>query len=144
VEWIKASLVKQDSHPSLFGDDPVVKTTIRKSFFRRLAEAKGSPAIDHEDVIIVRKPAGGDGVVACVVSSPPYEGSFNGNQSIPEDTADAMRRRGATEEAIAKACTPGSHTQGLGYGHSPGQLGSMKPGSIEDAIDEKKCKDFPD
>jgi hypothetical protein len=37
--------------------EPVVKTTSRKSFFRRLAEAKGSPAIDHEDVIIVRKPS---------------------------------------------------------------------------------------
>ena len=28
----------------------------RKSFFRRLAEKKGSPRIDHEDVIIMRKP----------------------------------------------------------------------------------------
>jgi SAM-dependent methyltransferase len=36
VEWIKASLVKQQSHPSLFGDEPIVKTTARQSFFRRL------------------------------------------------------------------------------------------------------------
>ena len=28
----------------------------RKSFFRRLAEKKGSPRIDHEDIIIMRKP----------------------------------------------------------------------------------------
>jgi hypothetical protein len=55
VEWIKASLVKRSEQPGLFGE-AVVKTKSRKSFFRRLAEAKGSPAIDHEDVIIVRKP----------------------------------------------------------------------------------------
>jgi hypothetical protein len=55
VEWIKASLVKRDEQPGLFGE-AVVKTKSRKSFFRRLAEAKGSPAIDHEDVLIVRKP----------------------------------------------------------------------------------------
>lgn len=30
-------------------------TTERKSFFRRLAEKKGSPAIDWEDVICVVK-----------------------------------------------------------------------------------------
>jgi hypothetical protein len=54
VEWIKASLVKRNEQPGLFGE-PVAKTKSRKSFFRRLAEAKGSPAIDHEDVLIVRK-----------------------------------------------------------------------------------------
>jgi len=55
VEWIHASLVKTESHPDLFGGDDIVKTTERKSFFRRLAEKKGSPAIDHEDVLILRK-----------------------------------------------------------------------------------------
>ena len=55
VEWIRASLIKEDRHPGLFGED-VVKTTKRASFFRRLAEAKGSPAIDWESVIITRKP----------------------------------------------------------------------------------------
>ena len=33
-----------------------VKTTSRKSFFRRLAESKGSPKIDFEEVIIAQKP----------------------------------------------------------------------------------------
>jgi hypothetical protein len=73
VEWIHASLVKEDRHPGLFGED-VVKRTERKSFFRRLAEKKGSPAIDHEDVLVVRKVATGaksDGVADAVVSSPP-------------------------------------------------------------------------
>ena len=38
----------------MFGDDTVVSTA-RKSFFRRLAEAKGSPAIDWEDVLCMVK-----------------------------------------------------------------------------------------
>lgn len=54
VEWVKASLVKEERQPSLFGGDEV-RTKERKGFFRRLAEAKGSPAIDEEDVIVMRK-----------------------------------------------------------------------------------------
>ena len=30
-------------------------TTARKSFFRRLAESKGSPAINYEDVLCLEK-----------------------------------------------------------------------------------------
>jgi hypothetical protein len=55
VERVRAMLVKEDSHPGLF-DGPVVKKTSRKSFFRRLCEAKGSPAIDFEEVLFCRKP----------------------------------------------------------------------------------------
>jgi hypothetical protein len=55
VERVRAMLVKEDSHPGLF-DGPVVKKTERKSFFRRLAEKKGSPAIDFEEVLFLRKP----------------------------------------------------------------------------------------
>lgn len=51
IERIQAMLVSETRHPDLFnGED--VKTKSRKSFFRRLAESKGSPAIDHEDVLI--------------------------------------------------------------------------------------------
>ncbi len=46
----KAMLVKETKYESLFGHE-IVKKTERKSFFRRLAEAKGSPKIDWEDVI---------------------------------------------------------------------------------------------
>jgi hypothetical protein len=53
VEWIQASLVKEERHPSLFGGEEV-RTVERKSFFRRLCESKGSPRIDHEDVLIMR------------------------------------------------------------------------------------------
>lgn len=54
TKWVRASLVKEDRHPGMFGED-VVKTTERKSFFRRLAEKKGSPRIDHEDVLFFLK-----------------------------------------------------------------------------------------
>lgn len=47
---VRSSLVKVDSHPGLFGGN-VERKRERKSFFRRLAERHGSPAIDHEDVI---------------------------------------------------------------------------------------------
>ena len=56
VERIRAMLVKETRHPGLFGED-VVTVKERKSFFRRLAESKGSPRIDHEEVIVVRKQA---------------------------------------------------------------------------------------
>jgi DNA modification methylase len=55
VAHVHAMLVKSESHPGLFGEE-IVKTKARKSFFRRLAEAKGSPEINWEDVLIVRKP----------------------------------------------------------------------------------------
>ncbi len=51
-----ASLVTETREPGLFGEEHVTRRE-RKSFFRRLAEAKGSPRIDHEDVICVRRPA---------------------------------------------------------------------------------------
>ena len=54
VERIKAMLVKEETQPGLFGE--IRKRTERKSFFRRLAEKKGSPRIDWEEVLIVRKP----------------------------------------------------------------------------------------
>ena len=54
---VKASLVKETRLPGLFGK-PVVHRKERKSFFRRLAESKGSPPIDWEEVIWARKPRG--------------------------------------------------------------------------------------
>ena len=58
IEEIHASLVKEDSHPGLFGE-PVVKRTERKGFFRRLHQKKYPHlAIDWEVVLVVRKPDG--------------------------------------------------------------------------------------
>lgn len=50
---IHAMLVKEQTHAGLFHDH--VERRERKSFFRRLAEKKGSPRIDYEEVIVVRK-----------------------------------------------------------------------------------------
>jgi hypothetical protein len=55
LERIRAWLVEETIHAGLFGD--VREKKERKSFFRRLAESKGSPPIDWEEVICVRKPA---------------------------------------------------------------------------------------
>ena len=54
-ERTRAWVVQETREPSLFGGE-VVKTKSRKSFFRRLAESKGSPPIDWEEVIWCRKP----------------------------------------------------------------------------------------
>ena len=54
VEYrIRAMLVKDLGTHDLFTGK--TKTVQRKSFFRRLQEAKGSPRIDWEEVIVVRK-----------------------------------------------------------------------------------------
>lgn len=52
---VHAMLVKETREPDLFGGDDHVTTTERKSFFRRLAEKKGSPRIDFEEVIFAVK-----------------------------------------------------------------------------------------
>jgi len=54
IERIKAMLTEETIQGNLFGSD-IVKTKSRKSFFRRLAENRGSPKIDWEEVLIVRK-----------------------------------------------------------------------------------------
>jgi hypothetical protein len=55
----------------LFGE-ATTYTTERKSFFRRLAEKKGSPRIDYEVVLCMVKPAGDGAGLTCCVTSPPY------------------------------------------------------------------------
>jgi hypothetical protein len=56
-----------------------------------------------------------------LISSPPYEASFSGNQESTESVAESMRRRGCSEKSISKAT---AHTGNLGYGSTDGQLGS--------------------
>ena len=53
-ERVRAMLVKETRHPDLFGGEDHVETKSRKSFFRRLCEKRGSPAIDWEEVIWCR------------------------------------------------------------------------------------------
>ena len=54
VLWVDAMLVAAESQPGLLDATPEYRKE-RKSFFRRLAEAKGSPRIDAEIVLVVRK-----------------------------------------------------------------------------------------
>lgn len=53
-ERCRCWLVKETREPSLFGGEHVT-TTERKSFFRRLAEKKGSPRIDWEETLWTRR-----------------------------------------------------------------------------------------
>lgn len=55
VERVHAMLVKETTHADLF-EGETVTTKSRKSFFRRLTESKGSPAIDFEEVLFMQKP----------------------------------------------------------------------------------------
>ncbi len=56
IERVHAMLVKETVENTLF-DGPVTQRREKKSFFRRLAERRGSPRIDFEEVLWVRKPA---------------------------------------------------------------------------------------
>jgi hypothetical protein len=49
-----ALLTKEETEQDLFHGETTKKTE-RKSFFRRLAEKKGSPRIDWEEVLWCRK-----------------------------------------------------------------------------------------
>jgi hypothetical protein len=51
------AMLVQENEPqhSLLGDGPKSRRTEKKSFFRRLAEKKGSPAIDWEDVLCLER-----------------------------------------------------------------------------------------
>ena len=51
----QAMLVKSYGKQTCLNGDCEEITVERKSFFRRLAESKGSPRIDHEDVICLKK-----------------------------------------------------------------------------------------
>ncbi len=55
VERIHAMLVSETRGTDLF-EGKTTKRKERKSFFRRLAEKKGSPRIDFEEVLALRKP----------------------------------------------------------------------------------------
>lgn len=58
-ERVRASLVKEIQQPiNMFTNESTPKVVQRKSFFRRLAENKGSPRIDWEEVIWAVKPKG--------------------------------------------------------------------------------------
>lgn len=55
VTEIHAMLVKETMHTDLFGEEITTKKE-KKSFFRRIAERKGSPEINFEVVYIMKRP----------------------------------------------------------------------------------------
>lgn len=55
MERVAAMLVHESSHEDMFVGT-VTTSKSRKSFWRRLSEGKGSPKIDYEEVLFVRKP----------------------------------------------------------------------------------------
>ena len=55
LELIRAWLIEDRGSQFQLNGDLVHKRVERKSFFRRLAEKKGSPRIDYEVVLITRK-----------------------------------------------------------------------------------------
>jgi 16S rRNA G966 N2-methylase RsmD len=57
VHWHKAMLVETHTEQGLFGEPVTMYTRSKKSFFRRLAENRGSPRVDWEDVVCLRKRA---------------------------------------------------------------------------------------
>lgn len=89
--------------------------TESKSFFRRLAEKKGSPRIDWETVLCMVKAEGGGQNAeghALAVSSPPYAEARIGQESGQE------------------SCGRGDQ-----YGGSNGQLGAMKDSGFETSLE---------
>lgn len=55
VERVHAMLTSETVHDDMF-EGTTKSTRSRKSFFRRLAEKKGSPPIDFEEVLFARRP----------------------------------------------------------------------------------------
>lgn len=110
----------------MFSGQAVTKRTERKSFFRRLAESKGSPRIDYEEVIWVQKPGGAadrsQGVTietTGAITSPPYSES---NQDYKEGW-----------KYIQNPDHP-SFNQAADYGASEGQIGALKEGDFSQVI----------
>src|SRR3990167_2828087 len=56
VVWISTSLISEGTQGSMVEEVPEYQKA-RKSFFRRLAEKKGSPRIDEEVVLVVKRRA---------------------------------------------------------------------------------------
>ena len=125
TRWCKASLMAEERTADLFGGE-TVKRTKRVSFFKRLAEAKGSPPIDEEDVLWFVK-QGGDWQVEAVVGSPPF----------------CECGTGANKEAHNRQVITGktaTHRMGTIIGKtdyadsSPGQLGAMPEGKCDAVV----------
>jgi len=122
----------------LFQEEDTRHQVKRVSFFRRLAERKGSPVIDHETVLCMVKPGEAEGGgVACVLSSPPYQQSDNrGDRSSQERFRAQLVRDGKAHGTLGAL-------MGHDYGSTPGQLGAMPPGSVDVVISSPPYAESP-
>ena len=124
VEEIHASLVEDHGmQEDLFKGAQRVQTE-RKSFFRRLAERKGSPRIDYETVLIMQ--TAGDSGGVCVVGSPPYGDAVNVHGEGPGMAGNARQRVAIAAGSPTERAATSAH---VGYGTTPGNLGNMPVGS---------------
>jgi DNA modification methylase len=101
----------------------------RKSFFRRLAESKGSPPIDWEDIICMEKPENykNDAGIDLVVSSPPFTTQFPAHDK--QENYKGFEKIGSVKN------------QQTGYRYADnteGNLASMKEGDIDLVLTNKK------
>lgn len=123
----RAMLVKHNGTSLTLEGEKIEHKTEYISFFRRLAQKNGSPRIDWEDVTCMVKPGGEGGGWDGAISSPPYIDSINsfGNGidlSKAINPADRRERHDHSNVALDQS-----------YGTTPGQLGSLPPGSLDDA-----------
>jgi DNA modification methylase len=108
VERIHAMLVEETRHDDLF-EGEVVKKKERKSFFRRLQEQKGSPRIDYEEVLFVRKPLEKGSQSHDHLRS---VGHGNKKSFKGESPQDHKSRPGQDAESAGASSQPASNRQG--------------------------------
>lgn len=136
VRRARAMLVSETVVPDLFGGETVQRKE-RKSFFRRLQESKGSPRIDYEDVLFVRK-AGPGGDVDALVSSPPYSHRTvrplgPKPEGLLRSWYETYRREGGgwTYERFVESVRCGRRGGSGSYGTTPGQLAELPAGTVD-------------
>ena len=85
VEWIRAWLVEDRGAQFTLTGGLEERKVERKSFFRRLAERKGSPRIDYEIVLVQKKPPvivwpiWREGFLCTGMEGVPQKATFHGN-----------------------------------------------------------------
>lgn len=119
-----ALLVRHNGTSITLEGENIEHKTESKSFFRRLAEKNGSPRIDYETVLCMVKPGGSGGGWDAAISSPPFTDSLQNSvkdSGLTFGNARYGHKDRRTDELVNT------------YGSTPGQLGSMPPGSLDDA-----------
>jgi hypothetical protein len=102
------------------------KKAERKSFFRRLAEKKGSPRIDFEVILCMVKPGDEGGAAGGCVSSPPFTDVKNVSHSgMVQKWCEQNGRATQTGSRIATVD---------GYGSTPDNLGNLPAGDLDAAL----------